>query len=131
MTEPPDAAADFAAVFAQLRLILQAHAPPLLVAADEPGIYYLNTSCYLDISHNKNKQPLFFGMVEIKKNYVSFHLFPVYVHPELLDTVSPKLRARMQGKSCFNFKKADPALFTELARLTQAGYAAFAAKGWI
>lgn len=31
----------------------------------------------------------------------------------------------MQGKSCFNFKTIDPALFRELATLTKKGYARF------
>ncbi len=40
---------------------------------------------------------------------------PVYVFPELLGAVRPLLRKRMQGKSCFNFTRVDPALFEELA----------------
>lgn len=125
-TKPNDPATDFASVFAELKKILQVHAPHLVVAADEPGNYYLNTSRI-----QKNKQPLFFGAAQIKKNYVSFHLFSIYVHPELLTNISSELKARMQGKACFNFKSSDPALFAELARLTQAGFAAFEAKGWI
>ena len=125
-TTHKNAETDFTAVFADLKKILQVHAPPLVIAADEPGNYYLNTARI-----QKNKRPLFFGAVQIKKNYVSFHLFPIYVHPELLTNISPELKARMQGKACFNFKSSDPALFAELAQLTQAGFAAFEAKGWI
>jgi hypothetical protein len=44
---------------------------------------------------------------------------PVYMYPELLQEISSDLRKHMQGKSCFNFKKADPALFEELAVLTR------------
>jgi hypothetical protein len=68
---------------------------------------------------------LFFGAVKIGKRYVSFHLMPVYVNPELLDGMSPELRKRMQGKSCFNFTRADDALFAELETLTAAGFARF------
>ena len=65
---------------------------------DEPS------ELYLDTRHlQKNKQPLFFGAVQVKKAFVSFHLMPVYLQPQLLDGVSPALKARMQGKSCFNF----------------------------
>ena len=28
-------------------------------------------------------KPMYFGSVLIQKNYVSFHLFPVYTNPEL------------------------------------------------
>jgi hypothetical protein len=43
---------------------------------------------------------------------------PVYMFPDLLDSVSPQLKKRMQGKSCFNFKGADETLLAELAELT-------------
>ena len=69
--------------------------------------------------------------VEIGKAYVSYHLLPVYVHPELLDSFSAQLKARMQGKSCFNFKTADEALFRELERLTRKGFAAFKKDGYM
>jgi len=35
--------------------------------------------------------------------------------------MSPELKRRMQGKSCFNFKTVDEKLFKELAKLTKAG----------
>jgi hypothetical protein len=64
---------------------------------------------------------MFFGAVQTKKNYVSYHLMPVYVYPDLLDGISPELRRRMQGKSCFNFSRVDETLVAELARLTERG----------
>ncbi len=47
---------------------------------------------------------------------------PVYVNPALLEAISPELRKRMQGKSCFNFKTIDMQLFEELAALTYVAY---------
>lgn len=64
------------------------------------------------------KQPLWFGAVRLGKAYVSYHLMAVYTHPALAAQISPALKKRMQGKSCFNFKTADAALFKELAALT-------------
>lgn len=66
---------------------------------------------------------MYFGSVKINKNYVSFHLMPVYVFPFLIDKISPELKSRMQGKSCFNFKTIDIKLFSELGELTGLGYA--------
>ena len=43
----------------------------------------------------------------------------IYGDPTLLAGMSPELRRRMQGKSCFNFTKVDDALFRELAVLTE------------
>jgi hypothetical protein len=61
--------------------------------------------------------------VKIGKRSVSFHLFPIYVHPNLVDGMSPELRKRTHGKSCFNFIEIDPALMVELERLPPAGFA--------
>lgn len=63
--------------------------------------------------------------VEIGKNYVSFHHMGVYARPDLLEGVSQKLKARMQGKSCFNFTSVDEPLFAELEELTVRAFEAF------
>jgi hypothetical protein len=63
--------------------------------------------------------------VQLKKNYVSYHLMPIYTDPSLLDEISDALRARMQGKSCFNFTSVDENLFAELGTLTATATAAY------
>ena len=98
----------------------------LVLVHDEDDNYYLDTSFVM-----KNKKPLFFGAVQIRKNYVSYHLMPVYVTPQLLTDMSPDLRKRMQGKSCFNFKTVDEALFVELADLTGAGLRSYKEAGYV
>ncbi len=108
---------DFTAVFDRLKAILSTYAAQMKIEHDAPGDYYLNTPLI-----GPNKKPLFFGAVQIKKNYVSFHLFPVYMYPDLLDDIPAPLKQRMQGKACFNFKTVDEALLADLAALTQQGF---------
>ncbi len=115
---------DLAPVFAALREIMAPHAARLQVTRDD------DRELYVDTRHvQKNGKPLFFGAVQVKKAAVSYHLMPVYLQPDLLHGVSPALKARMQGKSCFNFRACEPDLFRELAELTQAGFASYQAKG--
>jgi hypothetical protein len=117
---------DLPAVFAALTKIMQPYASKLDVKKDDAS------ELYVDTTHiQKNKKPLFFGAVQIKKSYVSYHLMPVYVKPELLAGLSAELTARMQGKSCFNFTQVDAPLFKELAALTKAGYASYKAQGFV
>jgi hypothetical protein len=117
---------DLNAVFTELRAIMAPCAAKLEAKKDDP------TELYLDTRHlQKNKKPLFFGAVQVKKSYVSFHLMPVYLKPELLDGLSPELKRRMQGKSCFNFAEIDKPLFKELAALTKAGLASYKAQGFV
>ncbi len=106
----------FIQVFEQLKAILKHHEASLVVTADTSTNYSLDTT-----KTGPNKKPLFFGAVTINKNYVSYHLFPVYIYPNLLDTISPGLKKRMQGKSCFNFKTIDAEILGELADLTTRG----------
>ena len=117
---------DLSAVFAELRAVMAPYADTLDAKKDDAA------ELYVDTRHlQKNKKPLFFGAVQVKKSFVSFHLMPVYLQPELLFAVSPELKARMQGKSCFNFSEVDRPLFKELAALTQAGYASYKAQGFV
>lgn len=116
---------EFEVVFAQLKSILQAHEAQLVVKADGPGNYSLDT-------HIKRADGYvhWFGGVQIKKHYVSYHLMPIYSDSGLLEGLSPELKKRMQGKACFNFKKLDQELFEELKQLTVQGYERFKAGGF-
>ncbi|MHA7878906.1 MAG: hypothetical protein ACX931_03885 [Saccharospirillum sp.] len=115
---------DFTRVYQALRAIMLPYAEQLDCKTDSA------TELYVDTRHvMTNGKPLWFGGVQIKKRYVSYHLMPVYVNPQLLVTLSPKLKKRMQGKSCFNFTSVDEALFQELAALTEAGFRDYAQQG--
>jgi hypothetical protein len=117
---------DLTPVFTELRKLMAPYARKLTATRDDEH------ELYVDTRHiQKNKKPLFFGAVQVKKAYVSFHLMPVYLKPELLASVSPELKARMQGKSCFNFTALEPTLVRELAALTQAGYASYKEQGLV
>ena len=105
---------EFPLVFEQLKKILQPVASKITITADTPGSYSLDGPY-----SEKWRKQLFFGSAQIKKNYVSFYLMPVYMFPDLLKDISPELRKHMQGKSCFNFKKVEPELFEELEELTR------------
>ncbi|MGF1550316.1 MAG: hypothetical protein ACFBQW_07285 [Sphingomonadaceae bacterium] len=118
---------EFDEIFDRIRAMFAAHERDLLVTDDAPGKYYLGTSEV----RAKDGYRTQFGGVEIKKNYVSAHLMPVYAHPELLDGVSDGLKKRMQGKSCFNFKREDEGLFAELEALIARGAERFRADGRI
>ena len=114
------AKADFTKVFAELKSIFKPYVKKMDIASDTNACYLLNTRYIM-----KNKQPLCFGGVRLGKGYVSFYLMPAYACPDLLKAMSPELKKRMQGKSCFNFKSVEETLFKELARLTSVGFTRF------
>ena len=114
-------AGPFRDTFATLRGILEPHAKKLSVTLDKPGDYQLSSSTLT----NRVGRPLFAAGVRLGKSYVSYHFMPIYMCPELLAELSPALRKRMQGKSCFNFTTIDSAQVKELAALTKKGLARF------
>ncbi len=107
---------EFAEVFALLKAVLKKHERTLKVLKDEPQEYTLVTK-----SNSNRGQPMWFGSVRAGKAYVSYHLMPLYFNPPMNALVSPALKKRMQGKTCFNFKSIDKDLFAQLKTLTQTG----------
>jgi hypothetical protein len=113
-------------VFAELRTIMVPYARKLDCAIDRADALSVNTKHI-----QENKKALWFGGVQLRKRYVSYHLMPVYVNPALLKGISPDLKRRMQGKSCFNFTASDASLFNELAALTEASFRDYQKKGYV
>ena len=113
-------------VFNKLKPIIANYSDGLTIIVDKQDSYYLNTRHIM-----KNNKALFFAGVEIKKNYVSFHLMPVYVELTLLKGMSEPLKKRMQGKSCFNFIKTEPELVDELKELTESAYQYYLQQGYV
>jgi hypothetical protein len=109
-------------VFDALRERMLKSSSGMIVAQDEPG----NVVFKADWAESGKKEPAWFGAVQLKKNYVSCHLVPLYTLPSLREQVPPELEKRMQGKSCFNFKKVEPQLFDALDVLTAKCASAYA-----
>ena len=125
------ASSDFAAVFAKLKPVLAKHAKRLTVKADTAKEYTLVTKSPSPFPQHKG-QPLFFGSLRVGKAYVSFHLLPLYMCPELAKSVTPALKKRMQGKACFNFKTdPEPELIADLKALTEAGLRMWGERKWL
>lgn len=114
----------FPAVFAELKPLLARYEGALVVKKDEPDDYYLDTPHVEEYG-----KELFFGAVQIKKSYVSYHLMPVYMFPDLLDDLPEILRKRMQGKSCFNFKTIDEEQKAALDELTRKSFERLRSEG--
>jgi len=111
---------DLSGVHDTLTAIMRKYEKGTLKATTTKGKYILAGP-----SAAHNGKALWFGAVCTEKNYVSYHLMPVYGSRELVESMSPALKKRMQGKACFNFTAIDETLFKELAALTARGYQRF------
>lgn len=117
---------DFVPVFTALRKLLDPFLGEIQVQTDKPGNYHTEIPTIL-----YRGKPLYFAGVRTGKNYVSFHLLPVYYNAAVLKGMSPALKKRMQGKACFNFTTVDEACFADLARLTGAGLKIFKSQKFL
>ena len=123
--------ADFSPVFAKLKTVLDKYAKRLAVKTDTAVEYNLVAKSPSPFPQHKG-HPMDFASVRLGKAYVSFHLMPLYMNPPLANTISPELKKRMQGKTCFNFKtEPDQELLAELRRLTDAGLKLWGEKKWL
>lgn len=112
---------DLEKAYRALKRLLTPHRAHARVEVDKPGYY-----CLVSKKATFKGKPMWFAGVRKGKRYVSYYLMPLYASREVarLD-LSPELKKRRQGKSCFNFTTSDPRLLRELASLTKAGAAAY------
>jgi hypothetical protein len=122
-------------VFARLRDLLKAHADDFDVAHDTTARYGLKAPigpATLRSWGGKMKTPTIpVAWVEQGKSYVSYHLMGISGNAALVAALSESLRARMQGKSCFNFKSVDDALFQELEHVTTQSLRGMRTAGYV
>lgn len=126
---------EFETIFVRLRAILQKHAGTLSVTDNGRDRYCLEGRtgpATLAAWGGKMKKPTIpVAWVEIGKAYVSYHLMGMYGNNRLRDSMSKELQARMQGKTCFNFRKNDEVLFKELEEFTERAFAVFKKAGFV
>ena len=122
---------DFIDVFQTLKGVLARVAKSFAVGSDSAVEYKLVTLTPSPFPQHKG-HPMDFGTVRIGKAYVSFHLMPLYMCAPLNEKISPRLKKRMQGKTCFNFKAApEPELIADLTLLTEAALEQWKRQKWI
>ena len=128
-------ATEFDIVFTRLKEILQKYSASFTIKPDENnkyGLYAKVGPATLKVWGGKMKKPaMSVAWVETGKAYVSYHLMGMYGNKKLHESMSQELMARMQGKTCFNFKKIDEKVFEELDELTAKSIDAFKKAGFI
>ena len=127
--------ASFQPVFERLRGLLHVHAGSYSVTHDTSGRYALEApagpSTVRAWGGKLKTASIPVAWVELRANYVSYHLMGVGGNTKLTEGLSRPLRARMQGKTCFNFTTVDEGLFDELQRVTTESLRAMKRAGFI
>jgi hypothetical protein len=126
---------DLEPVFDRLRELLAAHASEFSLAYDTTDRYGLEApvgpATLRSWGGKVRTAKIPIGWVELGKAYVSYHLMGVQGNAKLLASFTEPLRARMQGKACFNFKTLDEALLRELGEVTTESFVGLKRAGFI
>jgi hypothetical protein len=118
--------AELEGTFRVLKALLEQYAPSMHASHDTPTFYMLEGDPVPNLS-----RAMRFGGVELRKSVVTFHLLPVYTHPELLSGISDELRRRMQTKSSFDFVRPERELLLELSGIVDRSFDLYRSLGWI
>jgi hypothetical protein len=121
--------------FQALRDLLSTHAAGLTVAADTPQRFCLEAvpgpATLAAWGGKQRRKTIPIAWVERGKSYVSYHLMGLDGNGALAAGLSPALRARMHGKTCFNFQRADAGIMAELREVTDASLAGLRRAGYV
>lgn len=68
--------------------------------------------------------------VIIETGFIGFYFMPLYLKPALKSKISPALRQRLRGKTCFHLKRADAATQEDVRRAVDLGTQLYRDRGW-
>ena len=118
--------ADFSSVFSILKPVLAETCGQLQVKADTAIEYTVLTKSSSPYPKHKG-EPLYFASLRLGKAYVSYHLMPLYMCPELTGKIPAGLKKRMHGNTC-STTELSPEVIVELRGLTDACLESWAKK---
>ncbi|MFL5811897.1 MAG: hypothetical protein ACJ749_20405 [Flavisolibacter sp.] len=107
-------------IFKILKSILSKYAPPLTAVVNTDSQYELVLKKPIEIMGVK-KSGMCFGSAKIQGSFVGLYLMHVYIKPERLQQLSPRLLKTLKGKTCFHIKQLDPEFIREIELAVEQG----------
>ncbi len=119
------------AIFNKLKKSLSKCTPPMVVNKGSVQSYELIGNKEVPYGSTKKLVPgMFFVSVAPRKDSITFHFFPCYMNPKMLE-VAPNLVKYLKGKTCFHFKKEEQINEKELDALLKKGMDAWKKMGYM
>lgn len=106
--------------------------PPLVITKNKKGVFEIIGNTPVPYGSTKKIIPgMYFASAVVRKDMVSFYVFPIYGHPELFIDVAPTAMKCLKGKTCFNFKKSEQVNKTEIVALLKKALAVWKKAGYV
>ncbi len=119
-------------IFNTLVEAMSALCPPLVINKNKKGVFEIIGNTPVPYGSTKKIVPgMYFASAVVRKDMVSFYVFPIYGHPELFIDVAPIAMKCLKGKTCFNFKKAEQVNKKEILALLKKGLAVWKKAGYV
>lgn len=106
--------------------------PPLVITKNKKGVFEIIGNTPVPYGSTKKIIPgMYFASAVVRKDMVSFYVFPINGHPELFIDVAPTAMKCLKGKTCFNFKKTEQVNKTEILALLKKALAVWKKAGYV
>jgi hypothetical protein len=119
-----------AEIFQILKNILSKYSPPLTEVANTDRQYELISKKPFEFM-GVRKPGICFASTKIQGSFVGLYLMHVYMKPECLQDISPRLLKTLKGKTCFHIKKIDEELMKEIEMAVEQGFQGYQRLGLI
>ncbi len=107
-------------IFEQLKEILSAYSPALVIRVDNETDFEVAGTREV-LQGRKMVQGHYFASLVVKPKDVRLYYFPIYTHPEAFEDISAELRKCLKGKSCFHIKKLPSELKQQIQHMVEKG----------
>lgn len=121
------------ALYDEIESLLKRYSPPFTArtgAVKGKRDYNLMTTKAITLEGRK-REGLYFASVIGQKDFVGFYFMPIYMAPEMGETLSPALMKLLQGKSCFQVKVMTPELRKGMKDALERGMKWYLENGWL
>jgi hypothetical protein len=119
-----------AEIYKILKSILSKYSPPLSPISDTDRHYELLSKKPVDFMGIK-RPGMYFASTKIQGGFVGLYLMHVYMKPQMLRDISPRLLKMLKGKTCFHIKKLDGELIKEIGSAVDQGFKCYQHLGLI
>lgn len=119
-------------IFRVIKEAMLALTPPMVVAKDGPqGLEIIGNVPVPYGSKQEIIPGMYFASAVLRKDMVSFYLFPLYAHADAFGEVAPVAWKCLKGKTCFNFKKPEQVSRREIDALMSRALALWKQEGFV
>lgn len=121
------------ALYDEIESLLKRYSPPFTVRTGTvkgKRDYNLVTIKEVTIEGRK-REGLYFASVIGQKDFVGFYFMPLYMAPEMAETLSPALMKLLRGKSCFQVKVMTAELRKGMKDALERGMKCYQENGWV